>query len=134
MDSPTGVPDAVDLSGSMAAMQLAEPPMSSPGGDDAVDLPQRVESVSSSSVSVAVDLPDSMLQERYATLRSIAEECIEDEELLNLLRIKPNPICYDGFEPSGRMHIAQVQNLCSPSVQFRALSACYKFFSSTLNI
>jgi tyrosyl-tRNA synthetase len=108
--------------------------MSSPGGDDAVDLPQRVESVSSSSVSVAVDLPDSMLQERYATLRSIAEECIEDEELLNLLRIKPNPVCYDGFEPSGLMHIAQVQNLCSPSVQFRALSACYKFFSSTLNI
>ncbi|CAD6332777.1 unnamed protein product [Miscanthus lutarioriparius] len=87
----------------MAAMQLADPPMTSPGGD-AVDLPQRVEPVSSSSVSVAVDQPDTMLQERYATLRSIAEECIEFEELLNLLRTKPNPVCYDGFEPSGRIY------------------------------
>jgi len=113
MDSPTGVPDAVGLSGSMAAMQLADPAMSSPGGD-AVDLPQRVEPVSSSSVSVAVDQPDTMLQERYATLRSIAEECVEDEELLNLLRTKPNPVCYDGFEPSGRMHIAQVQIFVLP--------------------
>jgi tyrosyl-tRNA synthetase len=24
-----------------------------------------------------------------------------------LLEKKPTPICYDGFEPSGRMHIAQ---------------------------
>lgn len=24
-----------------------------------------------------------------------------------LLKAKVNPICYDGFEPSGRMHIAQ---------------------------
>ncbi len=29
-------------------------------------------------------------------------------ELRELLRRKPNPIAYDGFEPSGRMHIAQV--------------------------
>jgi hypothetical protein len=31
-----------------------------------------------------------------------------DRELLELLRKKPNPVAYDGFEPSGRMHIAQV--------------------------
>lgn len=127
MDSPTGVPDAVDLCGSIAAMQLADPPMSSPGGD-ALDLPQRVEPVSSSSGFVAVDLPDSMLQERYATLRSIAEECIQDEELLNLLRIKPNPICYDGFETSGRMHIVQVQIFVLPRFSSEVLSACYRFF------
>ncbi|KAE9448811.1 hypothetical protein C3L33_19293, partial [Rhododendron williamsianum] len=29
------------------------------------------------------------------------------DELLNLLSKKPEPVCYDGFEPSGRMHIAQ---------------------------
>lgn len=34
-----------------------------------------------------------------------------DRELLELLRHKPNPIAYDGFEPSGRMHIAQVRML-----------------------
>uniref|UniRef100_A0A7N2MU44 FRIGIDA-like protein n=1 Tax=Quercus lobata TaxID=97700 RepID=A0A7N2MU44_QUELO len=28
----------------------------------------------------------------------------------NLLEKKPKPICYDGFEPSGRMHIAQLNN------------------------
>ncbi|TVU23836.1 hypothetical protein EJB05_26219 [Eragrostis curvula] len=63
---------------------------------------------SSSSIE---DLPSSMppkiVEERLATLLSIGEECIEEDELKLLLRDKPNPICYDGFEPSGRMHIAQ---------------------------
>jgi len=40
-------------------------------------------------------------------MRSIGEECVKDEELKNLLLKKPKPVCYDGFEPSGRMHIAQ---------------------------
>ncbi|KAI3949313.1 hypothetical protein MKW98_023250 [Papaver atlanticum] len=30
-----------------------------------------------------------------------------DAELMKLLKNKPEPIAYDGFEPSGRMHIAQ---------------------------
>uniref|UniRef100_A0A0D9X4E0 tyrosine--tRNA ligase n=1 Tax=Leersia perrieri TaxID=77586 RepID=A0A0D9X4E0_9ORYZ len=47
------------------------------------------------------------LQERFDLLRGIAEECIQEDELMNLLEKKPLPICYDGFEPSGRMHIAQ---------------------------
>jgi tyrosyl-tRNA synthetase len=45
--------------------------------------------------------------EKYELMRSIGEECIAESELKNLLAKKPNPICYDGFEPSGRMHIAQ---------------------------
>ncbi|XP_024198459.1 tyrosine--tRNA ligase 1, cytoplasmic [Rosa chinensis] len=57
---------------------------------------------SSSSPSVQLSL-----DERYNLLRSIAEECILEEELKNLLDKKAEPICYDGFEPSGRMHIAQ---------------------------
>ncbi|XP_019452619.1 PREDICTED: tyrosine--tRNA ligase 1, cytoplasmic-like [Lupinus angustifolius] len=47
------------------------------------------------------------LEERFQTIRNIGEECIQEEELRNLLAKKPEPICYDGFEPSGRMHIAQ---------------------------
>ncbi|XP_078440286.1 tyrosyl-tRNA synthetase, class Ib, bacterial/mitochondrial [Wolffia australiana] len=47
------------------------------------------------------------LDEKYNIVRSIGEECITEDELRNLLAKKPNPICYDGFEPSGRMHIAQ---------------------------
>ncbi|CAB4279885.1 unnamed protein product [Prunus armeniaca] len=47
------------------------------------------------------------LEEKYQMLRSLAEECIQEDELRNLLAHKPEPIAYDGFEPSGRMHIAQ---------------------------
>jgi hypothetical protein len=49
------------------------------------------------------------LDERFMLCRSVGEECIQEEELRKLLEIKPNPVCYDGFEPSGRMHIAQVR-------------------------
>ncbi|ESR33485.1 hypothetical protein CICLE_v10005105mg [Citrus x clementina] len=47
------------------------------------------------------------VEEKFRLVRSIGEECIQEDELLNLLTKKPQPICYDGFEPSGRMHIAQ---------------------------
>ncbi|KAJ4962178.1 hypothetical protein NE237_022117 [Protea cynaroides] len=47
------------------------------------------------------------LEERFQTIRSIGEECIQEDELWNLLAKKPEIISYDGFEPSGRMHIAQ---------------------------
>jgi tyrosyl-tRNA synthetase len=47
------------------------------------------------------------VEKRYKIVRSIGEECIQEEELKNLLAKKAAPICYDGFEPSGRMHIAQ---------------------------
>lgn len=53
---------------------------------------------------VASTLP---LEERFRLVRSIGEECIEETELRNLLEKKPFPVAYDGFEPSGRMHIAQ---------------------------
>jgi tyrosyl-tRNA synthetase len=45
--------------------------------------------------------------ERFALLRSVGEECISEAELRNLVEKKPDIRCYDGFEPSGRMHIAQ---------------------------
>ncbi|CBJ30608.1 Tyrosine--tRNA ligase [Ectocarpus siliculosus] len=47
------------------------------------------------------------LEERYELCRSVADECIQEEELKRLLEARAHPICYDGFEPSGRMHIAQ---------------------------
>ncbi|KAJ8900910.1 hypothetical protein NDN08_000209 [Rhodosorus marinus] len=52
--------------------------------------------------------PEHSLDERVALALSVGEECITEEGLRNLLEKKPTrPICYDGFEPSGRMHIAQ---------------------------
>ncbi|KNA21931.1 hypothetical protein SOVF_038700 [Spinacia oleracea] len=60
--------------------------------------PESSSSLSSSGMSV---------EERYEIIRSIGEECIQESELLQLLKNKAEPICYDGFEPSGRMHVAQ---------------------------
>lgn len=51
------------------------------------------------------------VEKRYKIVRSIGEECVQEDELKNLLAKKAAPICYDGFEPSGRMHIAQVSYL-----------------------
>jgi tyrosyl-tRNA synthetase len=47
--------------------------------------------------------PDS----RFDIVKSIGEECVQEDELRRLLETKAHPVCYDGFEPSGRMHIAQ---------------------------
>ncbi|KAF0899193.1 hypothetical protein E2562_015558 [Oryza meyeriana var. granulata] len=56
---------------------------------------------------IATGMAAMNLQDRFELLRGIGEECIQEDELMNLLEKKPVPICYDGFEPSGRMHIAQ---------------------------
>ena len=44
---------------------------------------------------------------RVEFLLSIGEEITTQKELVNLLNAMDSPLCYDGFEPSGRMHIAQ---------------------------
>lgn len=49
------------------------------------------------------------IEEKFKICRSVGEECIAEEELLNLLKNKKDITAYDGFEPSGRMHIAQVK-------------------------
>jgi len=50
---------------------------------------------------------DLTLEERYQLVHSVGEEIIQDSELKELLARKALFHCYDGFEPSGRMHIAQ---------------------------
>ncbi|WVZ92071.1 hypothetical protein U9M48_038165, partial [Paspalum notatum var. saurae] len=45
--------------------------------------------------------------ERFAVLRSIAEECIYEDELRQVLKKKPDPTCYVWFEPSPMMDIEQ---------------------------
>jgi len=44
---------------------------------------------------------------RYELIMSITEECVSRDDLYNMLLNKKTIICYDGFEPSGKMHIAQ---------------------------
>ncbi|MBI4447814.1 tyrosine--tRNA ligase [Candidatus Woesearchaeota archaeon] len=47
------------------------------------------------------------LKKRLDLIRSVGEEIITEEDLIKLLEEKKHPIAYDGFEPSGRLHIAQ---------------------------
>jgi len=47
------------------------------------------------------------VEERLNLIKEVGEEIITVEELRQLLESKAHPIAYDGFEPSGQMHIAQ---------------------------
>ncbi len=46
-------------------------------------------------------------EDRLALVKSVGEEILTEAELVRLLKTKQQFTCYDGFEPSGRMHIAQ---------------------------
>ncbi|GJN12456.1 hypothetical protein PR202_ga30735 [Eleusine coracana subsp. coracana] len=82
---------------------------------DTTPAPDAAPGASSSSAGTTAAAADALaagvetlsLEERFAIMRGIGEECIQEDELMRLLQNKPVPICYDGFEPSGRMHIAQ---------------------------
>ena len=47
------------------------------------------------------------IQERIDLIMSIGEEVVGADELRGLLESDQELITYDGFEPSGQMHIAQ---------------------------
>jgi len=50
---------------------------------------------------------DEFVKQRVSNIMSIAEECQTEEELDALIRSGKHIIAYNGFEPSGRIHIAQ---------------------------
>ncbi|EOD06982.1 hypothetical protein EMIHUDRAFT_68570 [Emiliania huxleyi CCMP1516] len=50
---------------------------------------------------------DGEVERKAALLLSVGEECVSEAELRSLVAKKPSFVLYDGFEPSGRMHIAQ---------------------------
>jgi tyrosyl-tRNA synthetase len=68
--------------------------------------------------------------EKVALIKSVGEELINEEELKVLLEKKKNPVAYDGFEPSGQIHIAQgllralnVNKMTKAGVTFKMLVA-----------
>lgn len=88
---------------------------------------------------------DDELENDYQTILSVGEECINPNELKSLLirkgrRTTSNNddsnsnriILYDGFEPSGRMHIAQgtVNKMCHTF--YSVSSLCLSFSISNL--
>jgi tyrosyl-tRNA synthetase len=50
---------------------------------------------------------DTFVSERVKKILSISEECDTEEELEALIRSGRKLVAYNGFEPSGRIHIAQ---------------------------
>jgi len=47
------------------------------------------------------------IEHRAKLIASVGEEVISREDLVELLKEKPHPVAYNGFEPSGKIHIAQ---------------------------
>ena len=69
-------------------------------------------------------------EEKLKLINEVAEELITPEDLKALLEKNPNPIAYDGFEPSGQIHIAQgllraitVNKLTKAGIKFKMLVA-----------
>lgn len=63
---------------------------------------------------------------RIGLIKQVGEEIITEEELKQLLETKSKPIAYDGFEPSGKIHIAQgllrainISKMLQAGVKFR---------------
>lgn len=70
------------------------------------------------------------VDERFELVKEVGEEIIEEDELKKLLANEKNLIAYDGFEPSGRIHIAQgllrainVNKMIKAGVKFKMLVA-----------
>jgi len=47
------------------------------------------------------------IETKMDLIKQVGEEIITEEELRELLQTNNHPIAYDGFEPSGQIHIAQ---------------------------
>ena len=70
-------------------------------------LEQTTISEEASSSTPVVELTEEQ-EARFQLMKSVGEECIKEDELRTLIKMKKEQIiCYDGFEPSGRIHIAQ---------------------------
>jgi tyrosyl-tRNA synthetase len=70
------------------------------------------------------------VKKRFELIKSVGEEVVTEKELRELLEKKKNPIAYDGFEPSGNVHIAQgvmrainVNKMTKAGVKFKMLVA-----------
>nr|MBP7967619.1 tyrosine--tRNA ligase [Candidatus Woesebacteria bacterium] len=70
------------------------------------------------------------LDDRLSLIQEVGEEIITQEDLVSLLKSDEQLIAYDGFEPSGQIHIAQgilrtinVNKMTKAGVKFKMLVA-----------
>ncbi len=71
-------------------------------------------------------MTDSNIEERLNLIKQVGEEIIQEDELKKLLESGEELIAYDGFEPSGQIHIAQgilrainVNKITKAGIKFR---------------
>lgn len=103
-------------SGAMEAPQKSQKSAAPPKSSKSVSQAPRVdeENLYKSPLSV---------EEKVAIAMSVGEEVLTPEELTALYTARDHPIVYDGFEPSGRMHIAQ-------GISFNALKQKLNYFAN----
>lgn len=72
------------------------------------------------------------IDKKIEIIKQVGEELINEEELRELLETKDAPVAYDGFEPSGQIHIAQgllravnINKLTSCGIRFKMWVADY---------
>lgn len=70
------------------------------------------------------------LEERLNLIRQVGEEIVTEEELVKLLESNQPLVAYDGFEPSGQIHIAQgllrainINKITKAGIKFKMLVA-----------
>ena len=70
------------------------------------------------------------IQTKLLKIQQVGEEILTIDELKTLLETNSQPIAYDGFEPSGKLHIAQgtmrainVNKMISAGIKFKMLVA-----------
>jgi len=70
------------------------------------------------------------INQRLDLIKQVGEEIVTEDELKTLLETKKHLVAYDGFEPSGEMHIAQailrtinVNKMIKAGVKFKMLIA-----------
>ncbi|MEK7633784.1 MAG: YbaK/EbsC family protein, partial [Patescibacteria group bacterium] len=75
-------------------------------------------------------MTDSNIEERLKLIKEVGEEIVQEDELKKLLESGEELIAYDGFEPSGQIHIAQgivrainINKMIKAGVKFKMLVA-----------
>lgn len=70
------------------------------------------------------------INKKIELVKQVGEEIVTEEELKELFQTKEHPIAYDGFEPSGQIHIAQgvmrainVNKMVDAGVNFKMYAA-----------
>ena len=70
------------------------------------------------------------VEEKLNLVKQVGEEIITEKELRRLFETKSHPVAYDGFEPSGNVHIAQgilraitVNKLIKAGIHFKMYAA-----------